>query len=102
MIFRSDGLASIVAATMLLTAAAPSIGPACDAQQAPQVEKAQVEKVEGKVLKVDRAGGKVTLRQPDGTSREYLASQATLRDLKEGDRLEIKVRARGRSEGAVD
>lgn len=88
MIMRSDGLASLVAATMLLTAAAPPAGPACDAQRAPQVEKAQ-----GKVLKVDRAGGKVTLRQPDGTSHEYLASQATLRDLKEGDRLEIKVRA---------
>ena len=53
----------------------------------------QVEKVEGKVLKVDRTGGKVTLRQPDGTSHEYLASQATLRDLKEGDTLEVKVRA---------
>jgi Cu/Ag efflux protein CusF len=93
MILRSDGLAGLVAATMLLTAAAPPTGPACDAQRAPQVEKAQVEKVEGKVLKVDRAGGKVTLRQPDGTSHEYLASQATLRDLKEGDRLEVKVRA---------
>jgi Cu/Ag efflux protein CusF len=88
MILRSDGLASVVAATMLLTAAAPPSGPACDAQRAPQVEKAQ-----GKVLNVDRASGKVTLRQPDGTSREYLASLATLRDLKEGDRLEIKVRA---------
>jgi len=93
MILRSDGLASLVAATMLLTAAAPQSGPACDAQRALQVEKTQIEKVEGKILKVDRAGGKVTLRQPDGTSREYLASQATLRDLKEGDRLEIKVRA---------
>jgi len=93
MILRSDGLASLVAATMRLTAAAPSTGPACDAQPAPQVDNAQVEKVEGKVVKVDRAGGKVTLRQPDGTIHEYLASQATLRDLKEGDRLEVKVRA---------
>jgi len=93
MILRSDGLASLVAATMLLTAAASPTGPACDAQRTPQVEKPQVEKVEGKVLKVDRAAGKVTLRQPDGTSHEYLASQATLRDLKEGDRLEVKVRA---------
>ena len=93
MILRSDGLASLVAATMLLTAAAPPTGPVCDAQRASQVEKPQAEKVEGKVLKVDRAGGKVTLRQPDGTSHEYLASQATLRDLKEGDRLEVKVRA---------
>ena len=93
MILRSDALASLVAATMLLTAAAPPTGPACDAQWAPQVEKPQVEKVQGKVLKVDRAGGKVTLRQPDGTSREYLASQATLRDLEEGDRLEVKLRA---------
>ena len=93
MILRSDGLASLVAATMLLTAAAPSTGPAYDAQRASQVEKAQVEKVEGKVLKVDRAGGKVTLGQPDGTSHEYLASRATLRELKEGDRLEVKVGA---------
>jgi Cu/Ag efflux protein CusF len=93
MILRSHGLVSLVAATMLLTAAAPPSGPACDAPRAPQVERSQVVKVEGKVLKVDRAGGKVTLGQPDGTRHEYLASQATLRDLKEGDRLEVKVRA---------
>jgi len=89
MILRSDGLASLVAAAMLLAAAAPETGPAC----APQIERSQVEKVQGRVLKVDRAGGKVTLSQPDGTSHAYLASQATLRDLKEGDRLEVRVRA---------
>lgn len=89
MIVRSDALASLVAATMLLTAAAPATGPTCDAKAASQVEMA-----EGKVVKIDRAGGKVTLRQPDGKSHEYRASQAALRDLKEGERLEVTVRAK--------
>jgi len=46
-------------------------------------------KAEGKVVKVDTAGGKVTIREPDGKSHEYLASQKTLREFKEGDRVQV-------------
>ena len=46
-------------------------------------------RVEGEVVKVDIANGKVTIREPDGRSREYLASQETLRDIKEGDRVQF-------------
>jgi len=44
---------------------------------------------EGQVVKVDTANGKVTIREPDGKSREYLASRETLRELKEGDRVHV-------------
>jgi len=46
-------------------------------------------KAEGEVVKVDTAGGKVTIREPDGKSHEYLASQKTLREFKEGDRVQV-------------
>ena len=78
------------AATMLWSAAAAPAGPVCDVERAPEQQVAG--KAEGRVVKIDMAAGKVTLRQPDGKSHEYLASQATLRELKEGDSLEIKVK----------
>jgi Cu/Ag efflux protein CusF len=90
MIMRSDAVASLVAATMLWSAAAAPAGPVCDVERAPGQQVAR--KAEGRVVKIDRAAGKVTLRQPDGKSHEYLASQATLREFKEGDSLEIKVK----------
>ena len=48
MILRSDGLASLVAATMLLTAAASPTGPACDAQRTPQLAGVQCESCHGR------------------------------------------------------
>ena len=65
-------------------------GPVCDVERTPEQQVAK--KAEGRVVRIDRAAGKVTLRQPDGKSHEYLASQATMRDLKEGDSLEITVK----------
>ena len=91
MIMRSDAMASLVAATMLWSAAAAApAGPVCDVERMPGQQLAK--KAEGRVVKIDRTAGKVTLRQPDGKSHEYLASQATLRELKEGDSLEITVK----------
>lgn len=50
------------------------------------------EKVEGQVVKVDSAAGKVTVREKDGSTHEFQASKETLQDLKPGDRIEAKLR----------
>jgi hypothetical protein len=51
------------------------------------------EKVAGLVLKLDADGGKVTVREANGTIREFNASKETLQDLKVGDRVEATLRA---------
>jgi Cu/Ag efflux protein CusF len=48
--------------------------------------------VEGQVVKIDRAQGKVTIKATDGTMHEFRASNETLQDLKEGDRIEARLR----------
>ncbi|HWC03113.1 MAG TPA: hypothetical protein VHF87_10090 [Methylomirabilota bacterium] len=48
--------------------------------------------VEGEVIKIDRAQGRVTIRASDGTIHEFQASKETLQDLKEGDRIEARLR----------
>jgi len=49
-------------------------------------------KVEGQVLKVDVDGGKVTIRESNGTTHEFQASRETLQGYKVGDRIEAKLR----------
>jgi Cu/Ag efflux protein CusF len=93
MITRSAALASLVAAILWTAAAGEPGKPVCDAEHAPQQSGAVTTgKTGGEVVKVDIALGKVTIRQPDGTSHEYLASQQILRDLREGDRLEVMIK----------
>jgi Cu/Ag efflux protein CusF len=48
--------------------------------------------VEGQVVKIDRSQGRVTIRATDGTTHEFQASAETLQDLKEGDRIEARLR----------
>jgi hypothetical protein len=48
--------------------------------------------LEGQVVKIDRGQGRVTIRAADGTMHEFQASADTLKDLKEGDRIEAKLR----------
>lgn len=50
------------------------------------------ERVEGEVVKVDAAQGRVTVRQGNGTIHEFDASAETLKDLKVGGRVEAKLR----------
>ena len=50
--------------------------------------------VSGQVIKIDRAQGKVTIREGNGKIHEFQASKETLQDLKEGDRLEARLRSR--------
>jgi hypothetical protein len=48
--------------------------------------------VEGQVVRIDRTRGLVTIRATDGTMHEFQASSETLQDLKEGDRIEARLR----------
>ena len=79
---------SIVLAVPLWASAvsAQSNKAACDAA------KASPQKVEGKVVRVDQAGGRVTVADVSGKMHEFQASAETLKDLKEGDRIEARLR----------
>jgi Cu/Ag efflux protein CusF len=84
---KIGALAGLLAAAVLWTAAAADQAkPVCEA---PTNEAVMPQRAEGEVVKVDTASGKVTIREPDGKSHEYLASQKTLRELKEGDRVKV-------------
>jgi hypothetical protein len=48
--------------------------------------------VEGQVIKIDRSKGRVTIRASNGQIHEFEASKETLQDLKEGDRIEARLR----------
>jgi hypothetical protein len=48
--------------------------------------------VEGQVVRIDMKQMRVTIRAKDGSMHEFQASKETLQDLKEGDRLEAKLR----------
>ncbi len=48
--------------------------------------------VEGTVVRIDRRASKVTIRAADGSMHEFTASKETLDDLKEGDRIEARLR----------
>jgi hypothetical protein len=62
------------------------------AQNKPDCPKGAAERVEGQVMKVDAAQGKVTVREADGTTHEFQASKETLQDMKVGDRIAAKLR----------
>ena len=48
--------------------------------------------VEGRVVKIDTARERVTIRAKDGTIHEFQASKETLKDMKEGDAIEARLR----------
>ena len=49
-------------------------------------------KVEGRVMKVDAAAGKVTIQEADGKVHEFQASKEALQSMKAGDRIEANLR----------
>jgi hypothetical protein len=49
--------------------------------------------VEGRVVRVDSAGGKVAVAAADGKTHEFQASKETLQDLKVGDKIEASLRS---------
>jgi len=62
--------------------------PSCD-----QMKAASPQKVEGRVVRVDAAGGKVAVAAVDGKTHEFEASKEALQDLKVGDRIEANLRS---------
>jgi hypothetical protein len=54
--------------------------------------KGAAERLEGQVVKVDVAQGKVTVRGTDGTTHDFQASKETLQDMKVGDKIQAKLR----------
>jgi Cu/Ag efflux protein CusF len=77
-----------IAAPILLwsgTALGQSVNPPAHQGATPRM-------VEGQVVKIDRTQGRVTIRATDGTMHEFQASKETLQDLKEGDRIEARLR----------
>jgi hypothetical protein len=81
--------AGLTVGLMLWTGSALAQGkPNCDAQGRMKTP----ETVEGEVVKVDTAQGKVTVREPGGTVHEFQASAETLKDLKVGDKIGAKLR----------
>jgi len=75
----------ILAAAMLCVVAQGSVG-AEDQRNTP-------DRVGGQVTKVDPARNRVTVRDGDGTVREFETSKETLQNMKVGDRIEAKRRA---------
>jgi len=53
---------------------------------------ASPERVEGQVVRIDQATGKVTLQASSGQTYEFQASPETLKGLKVGDRIEARLR----------
>jgi hypothetical protein len=79
--------AGLVGATLLSGAVlAQTNSTTCDRSRTP-------ERMEGRVVKIDAEGGKVTVRAADGTTHEFHAAKETLKDLKLGDQLEARLRS---------
>ena len=79
-----------VVATIPLWAgfAAGQTKPSCD-----QMKASAPQKVEGRVVRVDAAAGKVAVTENDGKTHEFQASKETLKDLKVGDKIEANLRS---------
>ncbi|HEY7039461.1 MAG TPA: hypothetical protein VID28_11430 [Methylomirabilota bacterium] len=61
---------------------------ACDAAKAGAPQK-----VEGKVVRIDQAAGRVAVTEASGKTHEFQASKETLQDLKVGDTIEARLRS---------
>ena len=77
-----------VAAPLLLWSGSAS----GQASQPPVHQGSTPRVVEGRVVKIDTHRERVTIRTSNGTMHEFQASKDTLRDLKEGDTIEAKLR----------
>jgi Cu/Ag efflux protein CusF len=62
------------------------------APQAATAEEPNSETIAGVVTKIDSEQRRVTLQSSDGRPHEFEGSTETLKDLKVGDRLEVKRR----------
>ena len=80
-----------IAAAVLAVALIVSGAGYVQAQNKPDCPKGAAD-IEGQVVKVDTAQGKVTVRGADGTTHEFQASKETLQGLKVGDKIAAKPR----------
>jgi hypothetical protein len=83
------------AAVALLAIVVACSGPALAQGKAPCDQQGKVmtpQKVEGQVVKVDTAQGKLGVREADGKVHEFQASKETLDQFKVGDRIEANLR----------
>ena len=92
-------LAALLAAVMLFvgpafadTKAQCQPSAAAGASGSGKVSKAP-QKIEGEVTNVDRKGGTLTVKRPDGSTHEFKGSEETLRDYKKGDKIELTLRS---------
>lgn len=93
-------LAALVAAAMLIFGPAfaqdtkPQCQPSASAGGSGSAKASKApEKIEGQVEKIDRKGGTMTVKRPDGTTHEFKGSPETVRDYKKGDRVELTLRS---------
>jgi Cu/Ag efflux protein CusF len=79
--------AAAVTTTTLLSA-----GLALGQQKPAECNTKAPAKVEGQVLSVDQAAGKMTIRDKSGATHEFQASKETLAEMKAGDTIEATLR----------
>ena len=85
--YKAVAMGIMLAVPLWAGFAAGQSKPSCD-----QMKASAPQKVEGKVVRVDQAQGKVAVTASDGKTHEFQASKETLQDLKVGDNIEAKLR----------
>jgi ribosomal protein S1 len=85
--YKAVAMGIMLAVPLWAGFAAGQSKPSCD-----QMKAAAPQKVEGKVVRVDQAQGKVAVTESDGKTHEFQASKETLQELKVGDNVEAKLR----------
>jgi len=78
--------------TTVILAAAAMLGLAVQGTVGAEDKRNTPDKVGGQVTTIDPARNRVTVRDGDGTVREFETSKETLQDLKVGDRIEARRR----------
>ena len=85
--YRAVAMGVVLAVPLWAGFAAGQSKPSCD-----QMKASAPQKVEGKVVRVDQAQGKVAVTESDGKTHEFQASKETLQNLKVGDNVEARLR----------
>jgi hypothetical protein len=80
-----------VVATALLTTGL-AFGQQTQPQPAKSADCKAPPRVEGQVVSVDKNRGMMTIRDSQGQTHEFQASQETLSDMKKGDKIEAQLR----------
>jgi hypothetical protein len=85
--YKAVAMGVVLAVPLWAGFAAGQSKPSCD-----QMKASAPQKVEGKVVRVDQAQGKVAVTESDGKTHEFQASKETLQSLKVGDNVEARLR----------